>query len=97
MSATLYAPAFTVITHWAGGERVRALTTVTLVAGFASTVFAPLAALLESAGTWRTAYLLLAVPLATTVAAHWWGLRDPWVVDRPTLPPAVPTSPQRSP
>ena len=80
MSATLYAPAFTVLTHWAGAARVRALTTVTLVAGFASTVFAPLAALLESVGTWRTAYLLLALPLATTAAAHWWGLREPWVV-----------------
>ncbi|GAB3248398.1 MFS transporter [Nocardioides dilutus] len=78
MSATLYAPAFTVLTHWAGPRRVRALTVVTLVAGLASTVFGPLAALLESQGTWRTAYLLLAGPLATTVAAHWWGLREPW-------------------
>jgi MFS family permease len=78
MSATLYAPAFTVLTHWAGPRRVRALTVVTLVAGLASTVFGPLAALLEDLGTWRSAYLLLAVPLATTVAAHWWGLRDPW-------------------
>ena len=78
MSATLYAPAFTVLTHWAGPRRVRALTVVTLVAGLASTVFGPLAALLEAQGTWRSTYLLLAVPLATTVAAHWWGLGDPW-------------------
>ncbi len=78
MSATLYAPAFTVLTHWAGARRVRALTVVTLVAGLASTVFGPLAALLEDLGTWRSAYLLLAVPLASTVAVHWWGLRDPW-------------------
>jgi MFS family permease len=81
MSATLYAPAFTVLTHWAGAGRVRALTTVTLVAGFASTVFAPLAALLESVGSWRSAYLVLAVPLSATVALHWWGLRDPWVAE----------------
>lgn len=85
MSATLYAPAFTVLTHWAGPRRVRALTVVTLVAGLASTVFGPLAALLESQGTWRSAYLVLAVPLATTVAAHWWWLRDPWA---PLAPPA---------
>lgn len=78
MSATLYAPAFTVLTHWAGPRRVRALTVVTLVAGLASTVFGPLAALLEDLGTWRSTYLVLAVPLLTTVAAHWWGLRDPW-------------------
>jgi MFS family permease len=88
MSATLYAPAFTVLTHWAGSRRVRALTVVTLVAGLASTVFGPLAALLEDAGTWRTSYLVLAVPLATTVAAHWWGLREPWT-------PAVPAEPDR--
>lgn len=80
MSATLYAPAFTVLTHWAGGRRVRALTVVTLVAGLASTVFAPVAALLESQGTWRTTYLILAVPLATTALVHWWGLDDEWVV-----------------
>ena len=73
------------LTHWAGVRRVRALTVVTLVAGLASTVFGPLAALLEGLGTWRTAYLLLAVPLATTVAAHWWGLADPW---QPVTPPA---------
>jgi MFS family permease len=83
MSATLYTPAFTVLTHWAGGRRVRALTVVTLVAGLASTVFGPLAALLEAQGTWRTAYLVLAVPLATTVAVHWWGLREPWSPVRP--------------
>jgi MFS family permease len=78
MSATLYAPAFTVLTHWAGHQRVRALTVVTLVAGLASTVFGPLAALLEGLGSWRSAYLVLAVPLASTVAVHWWGLRDAW-------------------
>ena len=41
MSATLYPPAFATLNHWAGARRVRALTAVTLVAGFASTVFAP--------------------------------------------------------
>ena len=80
MSATLYAPAFTVLTHWAGARRVRALTVVTLVAGLASTVFAPIAAVLESQGSWRTTYLVLAVPLASTVLVHWRGLDDPWVV-----------------
>lgn len=84
MSATLYAPAFTALTHWAGPHRVRALTVVTLVAGLASTVFGPLAALLESHGTWRSAYLVLVVPLATTVAVHWWGLREPWTLVEPT-------------
>ena len=79
MSATLYAPAFTAITHWAGpGRRVRALTAVTLVAGFAATVFAPLAALLLHHMSWRNTYLVLALVLATTGWAHWRGLSEPW-------------------
>ena len=41
-----------------------ALTALTLVAGFASTVFAPLAAWLETSMGWRSTYLALAVVLA---------------------------------
>jgi len=82
MSATLYPPAFAAVTHWAGERRVAALTAITLVGGLASTVFAPLAAVLESVTDWRTAYLVLAVPLAATAALHWFGLGAPW----PTSP-----------
>ncbi len=81
MSATLYPPAFATLNHWAGAHRVRALTAVTLVAGFASTVFAPLTALLLAQGTWRSAYLLLAIPLAVTIPLHWFGLNRPWTID----------------
>ena len=81
MSATLYPPAFATLNHWAGARRVRALTAVTLVAGFASTVFAPLAALLLAAGSWRSTYLLLAIPLAVTIPLHWFGLKAPWAFD----------------
>ena len=82
MAATLYPPAFAALTHWGGARRVRALTVVTLVGGLASTVFAPLTAVLESVGSWRSAYAILAVPLAATIALHWLGLRAPWT---PTL------------
>ncbi|WP_051246564.1 MFS transporter [Nocardioides halotolerans] len=78
MSATLYAPAFATLNHWAGAQRVRALTTVTLVAGLASTVFAPLTALLLAHGTWRSTYLVLALPLAVTIPLHWFGLAPRW-------------------
>ena len=44
-----YAPAFAAITHWHGHRRVAALTMLTLVAGFASTVFAPLTTALMAA------------------------------------------------
>lgn len=40
MSAIFYAPAFAALTRYFGVDAVRALTVLTLVAGFASTVFA---------------------------------------------------------
>lgn len=85
MSATLYAPAFAAVTGWAGGDarqRVRSLTVITLVAGLASTVFAPLTALLLSHLEWRGTYLVLAVVLAATVPLHAWGLALPWTSTR---------------
>lgn len=78
-AAVFYPPAFAALTRWWGRERVRALTALTLVAGLASTVFAPLsAALLEPLG-WRGTYLVLAAVLAViTVPAHLFGLRGAW-------------------
>ena len=79
MSAVLYAPAFAALTRWYGDQRVRALTALTLVAGLASTVFAPLTAALEAELGWRHTYLVLAALLAVvTVPAHLVGLRLPW-------------------
>lgn len=82
MAGTLYAPAFAALTRWGGPNRVAALTTLTFIAGFASTVFAPLAAVLQTATGWRATYLLLAIILAViTVPLHWWGLDHPWTPD----------------
>jgi MFS family permease len=79
MAGTLYPPAFAALTHWGGSHRVRALTTLTLVAGLASTVFAPLAAALDDRVGWRLAYLVLLAGLVLiTVPLHWWGLDHPW-------------------
>lgn len=78
MSGTLYAPAFAAVTGWAGDQRVKALTAVTLVAGLASTVFAPITALLANQLSWRQTYLVLAIALVGTIPLHWWGLRAPW-------------------
>lgn len=87
MAATLYGPAFAAITGWfAEGRRLRALTTLTVVGGLASTVFAPLTAYLHVHLDWRETYLLLAAVLALTVPLHWWGLRGAWPTpstDRP--------------
>ncbi len=79
MAGTLYPPAFAALTHWGGTRRVQALTTLTLVAGLASTVFAPLASVLDDAFGWRAAYLVLLTGLlVVTVPLHWWGLALPW-------------------
>ena len=81
MSATLYAPAFAAVMGWARDDvrrRIRGLTAITLVAGLASTVFAPLTAYLLGQLGWRATYLVMAALVGATAALHWWGLRLPW-------------------
>ncbi len=78
-AAVFYQPAFVVITRWYGPHRVRALTTLTLVAGFASTIFAPVTAVLIEGLGWRNAYLVLAGILAlVTIPLHWFFLNARW-------------------
>jgi MFS family permease len=79
MAAVLYQPAFAALTRWYGPSRVSALTALTLVAGLASTVFAPLTGLLVSHLDWRQTYFVLAAVLALiTLPAHALGLRRSW-------------------
>jgi MFS family permease len=78
-AAVLYQPAFTVISRWYGPARVRPLTVLTLVAGFASTIFAPLTAALCSAFGWRIAFFILAGVMAlVTVSLHACYLSQTW-------------------
>lgn len=78
-AAVLYQPAFTVISRWYGLARIRPLTTLTLVAGFASTIFAPLTSTLSSAMGWRSAFIILAVLMALiTVPLHARYLNRAW-------------------
>jgi MFS family permease len=71
MSAVLYEPAFAVVTAWFERQRARALTAVTLMAGFASTIFMPIEASLIELQGWRTALVTLAAFLAvTTILPH---------------------------
>ncbi|MFF5785532.1 MFS transporter [Streptomyces sp. NPDC012693] len=85
MAATFYQPAFAALTRWWAPDHVRALTVVTLVGGLASTVFAPLTAVLADHLSWRGTYLVLAAVLAVvTLPAHALALRAPW----PPAPPA---------
>ena len=79
MAGVFYPPAFAALTGWYGPDRVRALTVLTLAAGFASTIFAPLTATLASHLSWRGVYLVLAAVLAAvTIPAHALALRLPW-------------------
>src|SRR5712691_11229641 len=71
MAAVLYEPAFAVVAVWFDRQRTRALTAVTLIAGFSSTIFLPLAAWLVQVQGWRSALVSLAAILAIgTIPAH---------------------------
>jgi MFS family permease len=73
MAATLYDPAFAVITRLFAASYRRAITALTLFGGFASTVFWPLTQFLIAAIGWRQALLVLAaLNLAVCVPVHWW-------------------------
>jgi predicted MFS family arabinose efflux permease len=61
MSAVFYEPGFAVLASRLGLLTRRGITTMTLVGGFASTVFIPLTHLLIEAYGWRGALLVLAV------------------------------------
>ncbi|RBP62547.1 MFS transporter [Brevibacterium sanguinis] len=78
-SATLYPPAFAVITRWYGTERVKPLTLLTLVGGLASTVFAPIIAFLLDTLGWRMSYVVMAGILAVlAVPMHGLFLNRRW-------------------
>ncbi len=84
MACTLYEPAFAAIVQRFGAGRDRALLTLTLVAGLASTIFMPLEVWLLAQLGWRRSLEVLAVLLAvTTVPIHALALRSP---DRPRRP-----------
>ena len=74
MSLTLYPVTFTVITNWFVRRRGAALALLTLVGGFASPIFIPLAGLLVERAGWRQTLvifglvqLLVALPLHALV------------------------------
>jgi MFS family permease len=73
MAGTLYEPAFVVLAkHFPdSSERRRAMTTLTLVAAFASFIFVPASQALVDAHGWRHALLILAgILVAVTVPLH---------------------------
>lgn len=71
MACVLYEPGFAVVTAATGADFRRAITAVTLLAGFASTIFLPLTYLLVGGLGWRGALLALAtLNLAIPATLH---------------------------
>jgi MFS family permease len=76
LSATLYSPAFAVVTRRYPHDFRRAIITLTFLGGLASTVFIPLSAALIAQFGWRGALLWLAgLHLLVCVPLHAWVLR----------------------
>ena len=84
MAATLYEPAFNVLTKRFPGRYVRGITALTLVGGFASTLSFPAAAWLIARFDWRVALTVVGAVLLLFVAPlHAWALRG---TPRTTVP-----------
>lgn len=78
MAAVFYQAAFAAYTRWYGDRRAQALTALTLVAGLASPLFAPLTNALLEHFDWRGTYLVLAAVLAAvTIPVHAFTLTAP--------------------
>ena len=89
MAATLYEPAFMVLTKRYPTRYRDAITTLTLVGGFASTLsFPAVAALLRSGLGWRGALAVIGAVLLAVAAVHAWALRGPGIVVDPHRPDA---------
>ena len=80
MAATLYEPAFAVLTKRYPERYRHGITALTLVGGFASTLSFPAAALLIDMLGWRPALLLIGALLIGVAPLHAWALRGTGVV-----------------
>lgn len=90
MAGLLYEPAFAVVAALFGREFRKAITVITLLGGFASTVFIPGTQWLVEAMGWRDTLALLGVLLATVGGlAHWLLLPPDAGRFRPATQPAA--------
>lgn len=85
----LYGTAFAAIVQAGGRSAQRSITHLTLIAGFASTLFWPLTASLHEHLSWRMVYMLFAaLNILVCLPIHIWVGRLPRVAD-PQLPAKV--------
>jgi MFS family permease len=88
LAGVLYEPAFAVITAVFGPDARRGITALTLVGGFASTVFMPLTQLLIGAMGWRQTLLVLGgLNLAVCLPLHALCVPGPRESRPPEAPP----------
>jgi predicted MFS family arabinose efflux permease len=73
MAGCLYEPCFAVVTRALGLAAARAITLITLAAGFASTLAFPAAAEIAGAFGWRAAVAAFALVAAAAAPMLWWG------------------------
>ncbi len=90
MAMTLYEPAFTIVTRLYPARFREAVTAITLVGGFASTLCFPVVALLQSQLGWRAALGVIALALLLTAALHAWVLAGASIAP---VAPVVPLAP----
>lgn len=74
-AAVMYEPAFAVINTWFDRDRHDALLTLTVIAGFSSTIFLPLSQVLVDNIGWRDAVLVLAALAGACSVPHHLVLR----------------------
>ncbi len=91
MAMTLYEPAFTIVTRLYPARFREAVTAITLVGGFASTLCYPSVALLQGAFGWRAALGVIALVLVATALLHAWVLAGASIM--PTRPAATAPAP----
>jgi len=90
MAATLYEPAFAVLTKRYPTRYREGITTLTLVGGFASTLsFPAVAALFDWGLDWRQALVAIGVVLLAVAPLHAWALRGPMLVAGPVQADAL--------
>ena len=80
MAATLYEPAFAVLTKRYPQRYRHAITMLTLVGGFASTLAFPAIAWFQTLLGWRHALVLIGAVLLLVAPLHAWALRGPAIV-----------------
>lgn len=92
-AATLYTPAFAVVTRRFPMDYRRAIITITLFGGLASTVFIPLSSWWIALWGWREAlWAMAALHLLINTPLHAWCLRH---APRPVVPPGPTVAPLR--